>query len=95
MRGPTRIFWASLTPFSLKVAVTTTLAAAGGALTTGTLVYMVEHVMNLPAMSNGILAGLVGITAGCATVEPWAAIVIGVVAGFVYCPGLLGAVKRP
>ncbi|KAL9189981.1 hypothetical protein ACHAXT_009656 [Thalassiosira profunda] len=33
---------------------------------------------------NGLLSGCVGITAGCAIVEPWAAVVIGVVSGWVY-----------
>ena len=38
---------------------------------------------------NGCLTGLVAITAGCATVETWAAVLIGICAGWVY----LGASK--
>lgn len=35
-------------------------------------------------MGNGALCGLAAITAGCSTVNPWAAIVIGIVSGFGY-----------
>jgi len=34
---------------------------------------------------NGCLTGLAAITAPCATIEPWAAVVVGITAGFLYC----------
>merc|ERR1719284_156931 len=39
---------------------------------------------NFSALTNGILAGLVSITASCDRVHPWAAAVIGFIGAFVY-----------
>jgi Amt family ammonium transporter len=73
-----------------NAAVTTSLAPAAAGLT-GLLVTAVllklktgKHHWNIIAMGNSTLAGLVAITAGCSTVYPWAAIVIGIVSGFLY-----------
>lgn len=66
-----------------RVAVTTTLAAVGGATGSLLLVKTVDGQWDVGAMCNGLLAGLVSITAGCATVEVWAALLIGTLGGFV------------
>jgi hypothetical protein len=44
-----------------------------------------ETTFELVYALNGCLSGLVSITGGCAFVEPWAAVVIGGCAGFIYC----------
>ena len=74
-------------------AANTTLAAASGALSGMFTSSIIETrktglaTYDLTATMNGCLTGLVAITAGCATVEPWAAVVIGIVAGWVYLLG--------
>ena len=67
-----------------KTAVTTTLSPAMACGTCMVLKYLLTKELSLGAALNGILAGLVGITSACSTVEPWAAVVIGMIAGLVY-----------
>jgi Amt family ammonium transporter len=74
-------------------AVNTTLAAAcGGVTALFTNLYLEErktgdYSFNLTMAMNGLLGGLVAITAGAGFVEPWAACFIGMVAGWVYLFG--------
>ncbi len=67
------------------IAVNTNLAAAAAALSA--LIFMrIKHgFWDLGMTLNGALAGLVAITAPCAWVEAWAAIVIGLIAGILVC----------
>lgn len=71
-------------------AVNTTLSAAmGGINALFTSLFIEERLtgeakFDLKKLMNGSLSGLVSITAGCAVVEPWAAIVIGFVGGWIY-----------
>ncbi|NLX46909.1 MAG: ammonium transporter [Euryarchaeota archaeon] len=71
-----------------KICVTTVIAAAGGALSALLISWKRAGAADLGLTVNGMLGGLVGITAGCAWVEPWAALLIGVVAGFIVCYGV-------
>jgi len=63
------------------VALNTNLAAAAGAVAALLVAWAITGKADVPTMLNGALAGLVAITASCAFVNPWAAVVIGLVAG--------------
>ena len=65
------------------VAINTTLAAAAGALGAMFLKHWLTGGWNMSFILNGSLAGLVGITAGCAFVTPIGAVVIGLLSGAV------------
>lgn len=66
-----------------KVALTTNLSAAGGAIAAMLTAWARYKRPTLSLSLNGALAGLVAITAGCAAVEPLSALIIGVIAGIV------------
>ena len=65
------------------VFLTTNLAAAAGGFATMFVTWIKYGKPSLSLTLNGVLAGLVGITAGCDLVAPWAAVVIGLVCGTV------------
>jgi len=67
-----------------RVAMNTILAGAAGAISSMLLNYFTSGDYNLVSINNGVLAGLVASSAGCATVAPWAAVVTGLGAGLVY-----------
>ncbi len=64
-----------------RVAVTTNLAAAAGAILAMITSWIISKKPDASMSLNGALAGLVAITAGCYTVTPVGAIFIGAIAG--------------
>ncbi|MGF1451049.1 MAG: ammonium transporter [Opitutales bacterium] len=63
------------------IAVTTFLAACAGGLMSTLTTWVKFGKPDLTMTINGVLAGLVGITAPCASVNFWSAVVIGGIAG--------------
>ena len=66
-----------------SIAVTTNLAAAAGAITAMITAWIFLGKPDAGMSLNGALAGLVAITAGCASVSPVSAAVIGALGGIV------------
>jgi Amt family ammonium transporter len=71
------------------VALTTNLAAAAGAVSGIVSAWVVLKKPDISMMLNGVLAALVAITAASGFVAPWAAIVIGLVSGFIAVVGVI------
>ncbi|MFN2568988.1 MAG: ammonium transporter [Candidatus Dormibacteria bacterium] len=75
------------------VVVTTNLAAAAGALAAMGAIYMMQRTLDVGMIGNGAIAALVAITAPSGYVQPWAALIIGAVAGIIVVFGVLAIDK--
>ncbi len=65
------------------IAVNTTLSAAAGAVSSMVLIWLMSGKPEPSMTLNGALAGLVGITAGCAVMTPLSSVLIGLISGFI------------
>lgn len=70
------------------IAVNTFLAGAAGAVLVCYYTFFKTGKVDIALTCNGALAGLVGITASCAYVPTWAAVVIGFISGFIVMYGI-------
>ncbi|CAN0502083.1 unnamed protein product, partial [Discosporangium mesarthrocarpum] len=93
--GASTLYIIGFSGVAAKTMVTTTIGAGAGALSSVILHKFTLHYWDGGAANNGILAGLVAITAPCSTCEPEGAFVIGVIGGLVYflASGLLVKLK--
>lgn len=71
-----------------KIFVTTNLAAAMATVTVMLITWIRYKKPDVSMTLNGSLAGLVAITAGCDTVSPESAAIIGIISGFVVVFGI-------
>jgi Amt family ammonium transporter len=71
------------------VAVNTNLAAVAGSAAAMLIWYFLFGKPDITMACNGMLAGLVAITAPCAFVSPTSSVIIGVLAGCLVCGGVL------
>ena len=77
-----------------EVAMVTMLGAAGGILGGYVSTVVLQRTVDIGMVCNGLIAGLVAITAPSGYVENWAAPVIGLVGGLIVVPCILLIDKR-
>jgi len=75
------------------IVITTNLAAAAGAIAAMAAIYRMQKSLDVGMIGNGAIAALVAITAPSGYVEPWAAIIIGAVAGVIVVYGVIAIDK--
>src|SRR5918997_494831 len=72
-----------------EVAMVTMLGAAGGILGSYLATVVFQRTVDIGMVCNGLIAGLVAITAPSGYVENWAAPIIGVVGGLIVVPAIM------
>ncbi|MGD8781832.1 MAG: ammonium transporter [Ignavibacteria bacterium] len=79
-----------LTPLIAVIALNTVVAASFGGLTCGILSWLLSSskIPEADMIANGVIGGLVGITAGCASVSPTGAVAIGIGGGITVYLGI-------
>ncbi len=89
VEGASNIFEAvNTTGWTASIFVTTNLAAAVATVATMLITWIRYKKPDVSMTLNGSLAGLVAITAGCDTVDPMGAAIIGLIAAFVVVFGI-------
>jgi ammonium transporter, Amt family len=74
---------------SAEVVMVTMLGAAGGILGAYVATVVFQRTVDIGMVCNGLIAGLVAITAPSGYVENWAAPIIGIVGGLIVVPAIL------
>jgi ammonium transporter, Amt family len=77
-----------------EVAMVTMLGAAGGILGAYASTVVLQRTVDIGMVCNGLIAGLVAITAPSGYVENWAAPIIGVVGGLIVVPSIILIERR-
>lgn len=79
----------------VQIALVTNLAAAAGGVAATFTAWALSGKPDLSMVINGILAGLVGITAGCDGIGYWGAVIVGFIAGalVVFSVGFFDSIK--
>ncbi len=98
--GSTRAITGGYDYTAAVTTISTTLGAASGSISCMFLQSFLDYYFNGGVVSydincamNGLLSGLVANTAGCAVNSPWAAVIIGAIAGPVYLAGSAALIK--
>jgi Amt family ammonium transporter len=72
-----------------EVAMVTMLGASGGILGAYFMTVVLQRTVDIGMVCNGLIAGLVAITAPSGYVENWAAPIIGIVGGLIVVPAIM------